>query len=211
MKEPLHAGLRANVTAFDWQEIHERADRLRSVIEQGWTPTDEEKRKVLRTRALALAGEPPRSPDAEERLEVLAFRLASEQYALESRHVREVQPLREFTPLPGTPSFVLGVVNIRGQIVSVIDPKKFFELPERGLTDLNKVIVVNVGDMELGILADGIVGVKTVPLRELQEPLPTLTGIRAEYLRGIAKDGLILLDVERILSDKTILVPEPAE
>lgn len=200
---------RAHTSSLDWQEIHRRVDHLRAVIDQGWTPTDEEKRRILRARAQGLAGERRPAPsDEEEHLEVVEFSLANERYAIESSYIRQVYPLREFTPLPGTPPFVLGIVNVRGQLLSVIDLKKFFDLPERGLTDLNKVIVVRAGPMELGILADGIVGVKALPLREIQEPLPTFTGIRAEYLRGIAKDRLIVLEAGRILSDRTIVVHE---
>lgn len=196
---------------FDWREIHERVSRLRSVIEQGWILTAEEKRKILRTRARALAGEPETARASEAHMEVVEFRLADEHYAVEAGYVREVQPLREFTPLPGTPSFVLGLVNVRGQLLSVIDLKKFFELPERGLTDLNKVIVVRTAATELGILADGIVGTKLILRQDVQEPPPTLTGIRAEYLRGIGRDGLVLLDVEKLLSSRTIVVHEQAE
>ena len=60
--------------------------------------------------------------------------------------------------------------------------------------------------MELGILADAILGVRSITVEELQPALPTLTGIRAEYLKGITKDPLAVLDVEKILSDEKILV-----
>ena len=60
--------------------------------------------------------------------------------------------------------------------------------------------------MELGILADAILGVRSITVEELQPALPTLTGIRAEYLKGITKDPLAVLDIEKILSDEKILV-----
>jgi purine-binding chemotaxis protein CheW len=98
------------------------------------------------------------------------------------------------------------LVNVRGQILSIIDIKKLFDLPEKGLTDLNKVIIVRADHMELGILADAILGVRCIAREELQPALPTQTGIREEYLKGITKDPLVVLDVERILSDEKILV-----
>src|SRR5439155_25417175 len=128
-----------------------------------------------------------------------------------SSSVREVYPLKELTPLPCTPPFVLGIINVRGKILSVIDIKKFFDLPEKGLTDLNKVIIVHADEMELGILADALLGVRAIPLEELQPSLPTLTGIRAEYLKGVTKDRLVILDTEKILSDKGIIVHEEVE
>ena len=119
--------------------------------------------------------------------------------------------MKELTPLPGTPPFVLGLINVRGQILSVIDIKKFFQLPEKGLTDLNKVIIVHTDKMELGILADAILGVRSIPLQEIQTSLPTLTGIRADFLRGVTKEPLVVLDGEKILSDRKIIVHEEVE
>jgi purine-binding chemotaxis protein CheW len=65
--------------------------------------------------------------------------------------------------------------------------------------------------MELGILADVVLGVRAIGLSELQTSLPTLTGIRAEYLRGITKDPLVVLDVEKILSDEKIVVNDDGD
>ena len=136
----------------------------------------------------------------------MEFVLGPEHYGIESSHIREIHPLSEFTPLPCTPAFVLGLVNVRGQILSIINIKKLFDLPEKGLTDLNKIIIVHANHMELGILADAILGVRSITVEELQPALPTLTGIRAEYLKGITKDPLAVLDIEKILSDEKILV-----
>jgi len=100
---------------------------------------------------------------------------------------------------------------VRGQILSVLDIKKFFELPEKGLTDLNKVIILSADGMEFGILADAIAGARTVAVGELQTSLPTLTGIREEYLMGITKDLTVILDAKKLLSDKSIVVHELVE
>jgi purine-binding chemotaxis protein CheW len=170
-------------------------------------PSVEERRAILRTRARALAQERHGDEDMpQSRLEVVEFLLAAEHYGIELKYICEIHALSEFTPLPGTPAFVLGLTNVRGKILSVIDIKKLFDLPERGLTDLNKVIVVRTHQMELGILADAVLGVRTIPLNQFQASLPTLTGIRAEYLKGITKDPLVVLDVAKILSDEKIVV-----
>jgi purine-binding chemotaxis protein CheW len=141
-------------------------------------------------------------------LEIVEFVLGPEHYGIESRNIREIHPLSEFTPLPCTPAFVLGLVNVRGQILSIINIKKLFDLPEKGLTELNKVIVVHANRMEVGVQADAVLGVRPIALEELRPDLPTLTGIRAEYLKGITKDSLVVLDVETILTDEKILVDE---
>lgn len=197
-----------NRQSIDWTEVHRRLENAQAAIERGWAPTPEESKKILKERAKALTGEPEEKETAGESIEVVEFLLSYEKYGIESSYVREVYPLKELTPLPCTPPFVLGIINVRGQILSVIDIKKFFELPEKGLTDLNKVIILHNDVMELGILADVILGVRNVFLSELQPSLPTLTGIREEYLKGITGDRVVILDAGKLLSDKKITVHE---
>lgn len=189
----------------DWERIHRWLEALRTAAERGWTPTPEEARKILKARAQDLAREP--QPDAAgESLEILEFRLAYESYAIEACFVREVCPLKDFTPVPCTPPFVLGIVNVRGQILSVLDLKTFFELPEKGLSDLNKVIIAHNRDIEFGILADAVAGVRAIPVADIQASLPTLTGIRQEYLKGVTRDRLVVLDGAKLLSDSRMKI-----
>ena len=170
-----------------------------------------EDREILRARARALARPPESPPAADASLELLEFRLARECYGLETRHVQEVYPLKDLTPLPCVPPFVLGIVNVRGRVTPVIDIKKFFDLPDKGLTDLHRIILVRGNDLEFGLLADVIVGVRTIPLDSLQPSLPTLTGIRADYLKGVTAERLVVLDLDRILADPKIIVHEEVE
>ena len=193
---------------IDWREIHQRLETARAGVERLWTPDAGETQRILKARAQALAREPEKAQAADARVEVLEFFLAHEKYAVESRHVREVYPLENLTPLPCTPPFVLGIVNLRGEIVSVLDIKKFFDLPETGLTDLNKVIVLQSGAMLFGILADTIVGVRRIPVDKIQPSLPTLAGIREKYLRGITPDRTVLLDAGKLLADEQIILQE---
>lgn len=167
--------------------------------------------QILRSRALALARPPDDAPAVDTMLEVLEFRLAKERYALETRFVREVHPLKDLTPLPCTPPFVLGIVNLRGRIVPVLDLKKLFDLPEEGLTDLHRIIMVQGNGLELGLLADATVGVRSIPADSLQPSLLTLTGVRSEYLTGVTPERLVVLDVDRLLADPKIIVHEDVE
>ena len=163
---------------------------------------------LFRSRALALAAESGRTQTLDQSIEVVEFLLAHERYAVESSYVREVYPLENLTPLPCTPAFVLGIVNLRGEIVSVIDVRKFFDLPQTGLPDLNKVIVLESGNMVFGILADVILGVRRLPLADIQPSLPTLTGIREKYLKGITPERTVVLDAGKLLADEDIVVQE---
>ena len=167
--------------------------------------------QILRARAQALARPPEHAPAAETLLEVLEFRLAQEGYAVETRYVRAVYPLKDLTPLPCTPLFVLGIVNVGGHILPVLDLKKFFDLPEQGLTDLHHIILVRGRDLEFGLLADVIVGVRSIPVEGLQSSLPTLTGIRGDYLKGVTAEHLVVLDLARILADPKIIVHNEVE
>lgn len=193
---------------LDWAEISRRVRKSQAALGESTARTPERNKEILKARAQALARDPQEEEIDGQYLDVVEFLLAYENYAIESSWVREVYPLKELTPLPGTPSAVLGVTNVRGEILSVIDLKKLFDLPERGLTDLNKVIVVRGGGTELGILADQILGLRSVPLKDIQSSLPALTGIREEYLRGVTSDRLVILDAKRILSAERHARPE---
>jgi purine-binding chemotaxis protein CheW len=192
---------------IDWEEIHRKVDAAGRAIENGYVPSPEEKKRILRERAELLAREKKEKVDADS-LEVVAFLLANERYGLESRYIREVYPLKDYTPLPGVPPFVLGLVNVRGQILSVVDIKKFFDMPDTGISDLNKVIIIKDYAMEFGILADAILGVHTIAVSSIGPPLPTLTGIREEFLKGVTGDRMVILDAARILADKNIVIHE---
>lgn len=193
---------------INWETVHSRIKSVQETIERGFQPTLEEQNKILRSRAKILAEKPEIEEVGPERIEIVEFSAAFETYGIELSYINEVYPLKEITPLPCGKPFVIGVINVRGKIFSVIDIKKFFGLPEKGMTDLNKVILVYLNDMELGILADSIVGVRSVPVREIQPSLPTLTGIRAEYLKGVTGERLVILDIEKLLSDKNVIIHE---
>jgi purine-binding chemotaxis protein CheW len=102
---------------------------------------------------------------------------------------------------------VLGIVNLRGQILSVIDLGLFFGLPAKSVTEPNRVIILKSGDMEFGIVADEILGTRTIPSRAVPPP-PFHTGIPAHFIKGVTPDGLIILNGEKILADRGIVVEE---
>lgn len=170
----------------------------------------EHKNRILKARAQALAREPVAQVTAAV-IEVVEFSLATERYGIETAYVREVFPFKELTPVPCTPPFFMGIVNVRGRLIAVVDLKRFFDLPAHGLHDLHKVIVLHSAEMDLGILADDVAGVRSVPLSQLQAALPTLSGIGQHYLRGVTGDRLVVLDAARILGDPKIIVHEKVE
>lgn len=161
---------------------------------------------ILKERAQALTWVDEVASD--EMMQLVVFCLADETYGVATRHVREVQPLRDVSPVPCTPSFVVGVINIRGTIYSVIDIREFLGVPGQELTDSTKVLLVNVAGLEVGILADDVLGEVSLPLAEIEPPLATRGSIKEEYVRGVTKDMLSVLNLEVLMSDEWIIVYE---
>jgi purine-binding chemotaxis protein CheW len=190
-----------NPGGFDWEAIRRRLERSMSALE----PSAADKARILQARAKALAKEPQSEQLIEQSVEVLEFMLAYERYALDTSFVREVHPLKDITVLPGTPAYVAGITNVRGEIVSVVDLKVFFDLPTRGLTDQNKVILLDDGEMVFGLLVDAVIGVQRLALQTIQSGPATLTGVRTNYLLGVTAQHTIILDALKILSDPNIV------
>ncbi len=197
-----------NPSTTSWEDVRRRMDAVHAALEHDVTITPETKKAILKERALALAKERPKEQLAEAHLEIVEFVLASERYGIESSFIREIYPLRDLTPLPGTPPFVLGIINLRGEIISVIDIKKFFDLPEKGITDLNKVIVLRNAEMEFGVLADAVPGARWIAREAIQPPPATFTGLREEYLYGITVERIAILDAVKLLSDPKLIIQE---
>ncbi|MES1981727.1 MAG: chemotaxis protein CheW [Pseudomonadota bacterium] len=187
-----------------------KADPQSSAPERTTQPDLRETRAILKARALALA-QPPAGVDSSEQVEIIEFVLADEIYAIEARFVREVVSLDSVTPLPCTPAFVLGIVNIHGEILSVIDIRKFFDLPKVGLSGFDKLIVLNCGEMRFGILANALTGARYIPTAEIQPALPTVTGIRQQYLWGLTAQRTVLLNAEKLITAREIIVHEQVE
>src|SRR5690348_15037984 len=98
--------------------------------------------QILRERARKLAMPWEAAGVTGPVLRVIEFHVARERYAVEVQYVREVHPLEELTPLPCTPAFLSGIVNLRGRIVPVMDLRRFFDLQDGGLNDLHRIILV---------------------------------------------------------------------
>ena len=129
--ENCNSGLRDApiVPAFSWSSLHLRLDASRAALQCKLLPGKSETQKILRARAAKLAFVPEEKTADRSYFEVVEFSLGKERYAIESIHIREIDALHDFTPLPGAARFVLGLANLRGQILSIISLKKLFDLP----------------------------------------------------------------------------------
>jgi purine-binding chemotaxis protein CheW len=175
----------------------------------------ERTRHLLEQRARVLARLLTEQDDESDSLNLMTLRLGEEWYGIEIHLVQEVQPLLagSWSLVPCTPKFIVGAVNIRGQIHSVMDLGSFFGLPQRQLSDSAHVLLVRGGSegdggVELCVLTDELPEVMVVPMARMQ-PAPASVPTRAqEYVRGVTTDMLTVLDLERLLSDPLIIVNE---
>jgi purine-binding chemotaxis protein CheW len=156
------------------------------------------RREILDRRARLLAQVPEEPPRAGEVLELVGFVLAGERYGIESRFVREVARLTRFTPVPGTPAFVLGVTNMRGEILALFDLRHLLGVVTEGVTDLGRIVVLGEHRREFGLLADAASEILSVPGASLAQPE---TAWGRTYVRGVTPDGVIVLSGEALLND----------
>jgi purine-binding chemotaxis protein CheW len=164
--------------------------------------------RILKDRARMLAAVPPTPPAEGELVHALRFSLGAGTYAVEYGHIREVLPLPPVTSLPCVPPFVRGIINVRGRIVSLLDLCRVLGLSDREPGAASSVIVLQSADNEFGLLADEILGLDAIPVSTMQQSLPTLTDVRAEYLKGVTAAGLVLLDAEKLLADRKLVIDE---
>jgi purine-binding chemotaxis protein CheW len=146
------------------------------------------------------------APRLTEALEILVFSLAEERYGIETVHVLEVIPLRELTPVPCTPSFVLGVVNHRGRILPVLDIRRLLELAGQGITEGSRAAVVDAGGMMFGIMTDAVEGIVSVGAHELAALPAALTRDHQAFFRGMAGTMVAVLNLEALARDRRIAV-----
>lgn len=158
-----------------------------------------------KTNAKKITGSPEESG---ETISVVEFTLLSEKYAFEKCYVSEVLFLREITQIPGVPSFVMGVVDFRSKILSVINLKLLFNLREMGLSELNQVIVLSNGKQYFGVVVDSISGIREIDLSTVSQPLINLESRETEFISGILPDGLILLNAQKMLTSSILIIKQ---
>lgn len=162
---------------------------------------------VLSERARKISRPETGVPDTKT-AEVLRFRLAYREYAIDMQHIREVILTGEITPVPGTPDFISGICVVRGEIISLVDLRVLLAIPETGLTDLNRVIVLTDQTLTFGILADHITGIGTIELDRITVSDPDSTAAGSRYVKGIAEGPLVVLDTGAFFSDPRMIVDE---
>ena len=133
----------------------------------------------------------------------VTFSLGDETYGIDVMRVQEVLPLSEIAPVPGAPSYVLGIINLRGNVVTVIDTRMRFGMESRDPDDAARIVVIETADQVAGILVDSVAEVINVAAEEV-DTAPNVGNVEsARYIQGVVSRGedlLILVDVNRLLT-----------
>ncbi|MEK4435283.1 MULTISPECIES: chemotaxis protein CheW [Paenibacillus] len=150
-----------------------------------------------------------------EELKVIVFKLGSEEYGIEVEKVQTIERMMPITRVPKTFSFVKGVINLRGVVIPVIDLRGRFNLPETDYTDQTRIVIVAVGDMQVGFIVDAANDVIDIKSSAIDSPPEVVGGVKARYLRGVAKLEnerlLIMLNLHEVLNKSEVVQLESVE
>ena len=138
-----------------------------------------------------------------ETIQVVSFKLGSEEYGVDIAQVQEINRMVAVTHVPRAPHFMEGVINLRGQLIPIIDLRTRFGMPRVEHTKNTRIVVTEIGTKRIGMVVDSVSEVLRLPVDQIEPAPEMLTGIDTEYIRGVGKieDRLIiLLDLGRIIS-----------
>ncbi|NLV27914.1 MAG: chemotaxis protein CheW [Methanomicrobiales archaeon] len=139
--------------------------------------------------------------------EVIRFNLMYQEYAIEMKYIREVIQTSEITPVPGTPDFIAGICSVRSEIISLVDLRILLSIPDKGLTDLNRVIVLSDCGNKFGILADQITGIGVIKTDDIKKCNTQGNPVWNQYCQGMI-DSLIVLDAASLLTDPRMIIDD---
>jgi len=143
------------------------------------------------------------SPDQEVRW--VTFRLENEKYGIDVMQVQEVLRVSEIAPVPGAPDYVLGIINLRGNVVTVIDTRKRFGLMPKEMDDSTRIVIIESDGQVVGILVDSVAEVVDLRASEMEAAPNVGTEESAKFIQGVASHDdelLILVDLNKLLTDE---------
>ena len=223
LKKQLQRTQRAALTPasrqFDWDAVRKQIETTQVSLSSLDDDTPEALTRLWQQRAAQLAQVP--APEVSgEQLPVVVIRLERECYGLEVQYVRDVAQVRTITRVPRVPPWVLGIVTQRGHVVSVIDLQRFIgaesQLPrDTGRTIGSYLVNVQVGEMEVALLVDEVLGLDVIPIDQLHPIESAPHHFRIEFVRGATHRAesspaelLIVLNLSALLADERLIVNE---
>jgi purine-binding chemotaxis protein CheW len=138
-------------------------------------------------------------------LQLVSFRLSDEEYGIEITKIQEIILMGEITRVPHTPPYVKGLINLRSNVIPILDLRLRFAMAEGAVTDDTRIMVVNVKGKTIGLIVDTVNEVLRISQDEISPPPPTVTGLGREYLTGLVRREnrlLIMLDIDNLLDSE---------
>jgi purine-binding chemotaxis protein CheW len=173
---------------LDWEEARERLAQARLALDEHHSP--EQERALLEQRARVLA-QPPAEDFADSGRDVVRFTLCGERFAVAAEHVLEALPIGTPTPVPGTPPFLLGVINHRGRVLPVMDLRRQLVPGGNASAELTETVAVSVEGMTFGIAAEAVEEAGRERVEALDQALVTVLDLEA-----LAMDPRLRIDDE---------------
>ncbi len=136
--------------------------------------------------------------------QLVVFDLNEEAYGVNISQVREIIRMQEITRVPRAPEFIVGIINLRGKVIPVVDLRARFSMPETERTDEHRIVVVDVDGQDIGMVVDAVKEVSRIPSSSIEPPSTVITTNDSEYLTGIVKTDeklIILLDIAKVISN----------
>jgi len=140
-------------------------------------------------------------------IQVACFRLQDDLYAVDIMRIKEIIRPQKLTPLPQAPSFIDGIINLRGAVIPVVDLRKRFGMPARELTMATRLLIVRLSGQTLGLVVDDVTEVVTIPVTDIKPPPAVSDGLIVNHLLGVCLSGdnlVMLLDIDRLLTTNEV-------
>ncbi|MFZ2290225.1 MAG: chemotaxis protein CheW [Halopseudomonas yangmingensis] len=137
-------------------------------------------------------------------LQWVTFRLDNETYGINVMQVQEVLRYSEIAPVPGAPAYVLGIINLRGNVVTVIDTRQRFGLGSTPITDNSRIVIIEADKQVIGILVDSVAEVVYLRQSEIETAPNVGTDESAKFIQGVCNKNnelLILVDLEKMMTE----------
>ena len=192
---------------IDWAAVHHRI----AVAGDNREAFREMKDAILVERARALARPIETGTARTTDLSLVTFSLAGERYGIEAQLVIEIGRLSDFSPLPAAPSHLVGVTNLRGEILPIFDLRALLGLNRRALDDLSRLLVLGNDRAEFGILADATRELTELASSEVLPSPPSVSTEARRFMRGVTKDALVVLDGKVLLEDRRLFCDQEDE
>jgi purine-binding chemotaxis protein CheW len=136
-------------------------------------------------------------------IQVACFKLMDDLYAVDIMRINEIIRPQKLTILPKAPSFIEGVINLRGTVIPVVDLRKRFDMPPRPSAASTRLLIIRVAGQALGVVVDDVTEVITVPTKDIKPPPKVADSVAVNYLLGVCLAGdvlVMLLDIDKLLT-----------